>query len=224
MKLYPNQAGGQTVELSTGDDLDEVPESHRDLVSDTLRQAFADPPTWFREIAERSTIPELSQWLTALIANAQWRLLLHEGFMYDRSTLAAFCWHSTTVTSAMVSLPATYLSPRLPEGLRGFHSLVDSVHWDAFGYAGGVLGSQSHIPLTAFDSRPKKKGFNPQQCVVWGNSSCGDLLIYTQAGKAGFLSHESGKVQSLGTIDEAIRWVFQQLLANQTPEFDYSKA
>jgi hypothetical protein len=60
-----------------------------------------------------------------------------------------------------------------------------------------------------------------QSTFVWGNSSCGDVLICTDAGNAGFLSHETGKVQSLGTIDNAIEWVFGELLQNRAPEFDY---
>jgi hypothetical protein len=190
-----------------------------------LRQAFTDPQAWFQQVADRSQIPELAQWLTALIAGGQWRLLLHEGFMYERSTLAAFYWQSANVQSAMISLPQDSLSPRMPEGFRHYYSLVDVVHWDSYGCAGGLLGSQDQIPLAAFSTpRPKRKGFDPKKCVVWGNSMCGDMLIYTEAGKAGFLCHENGKVQFLGTIGEALTWVFRQLLENRTPEFDYSRA
>ncbi len=231
-QVYENQACGTTVELGRHDDLDSVPESHRDMITPSVRQVFEDPPTWFRQLAARSTILPLSQWLETLVDDGHWRLLLHEGYMYERMTLVAFYWQSRTVywqsrtvQSAMISLAREALSPRIPQGFRHYYSLVDKVHWEMFGCSGGLLGSQDQIPLAAFSMpRPKRKGFDSKKCVVWGNSACGDMLIYNEAGKAAFLSHENSKVQSLGTIEEAIGWVFQQLLENRTPEFDYSRA
>ena len=224
MKVVPNSGGGQTAVLDVNDSLDAVADSHRDMVTAAVREAFADPVAHFRQIAVRSRIPELAEWLTSLTANGDWRLLLHEGFMGDRSTLAAFYWRSPRVLGAMISLPKEPLSPRLQaiDAFRHYFSLVDTVHWEQFGYSGGLLGSQDQIPLPSYSTpRPKRKAFDPKKCVVWGNSACGDMLIYTTAGKAAFLSHETGKVQVLGTIKEGIAWVFQQLLLNRTPEFDH---
>src|SRR5688572_27083831 len=105
MKLFPNQAGGQTVYLDASDALDVVPESHRDMITPAVRRVFADPAQHFLEVADRSQIPELALWLRSLVSGGDWRLLLHEGFMCDRSSLAAFHWRSTSVLSAMISLP-----------------------------------------------------------------------------------------------------------------------
>jgi hypothetical protein len=224
VKLFPNEAGGQTAVLDSRDVLDDLPESHRDMITPALRRAFADPAQYFRDVADRAEFSELAEWLRSLVSLGDWRLLVHEGFMCDRATLAAFYWRSSTVLSAMISLPQESLSPRLLgiEAFRKYFKLVDVVHWKSFGCSGGLLGSEQQIPLVAFSTpRPKRKGFDPKKCVVWGTSACGDMLIYTNAGKAGFLSHKTGKVQSLGTIEEAIGWVFRQLLENRTPEFDY---
>jgi hypothetical protein len=223
MKTVQNQAGGATVIVVAGDDLSAVPTSHREMISPAVRAAFNDPVAYFQKIAFRSQIPELTKWLTALIAEKKWTLLLHEGFMFDRSLMAAFHWNCSHAVSAMISLPRESLSQRVPTGFRHYFSLVGAVHWDDFGCAGGLLDSQDQIPLAAFSTpRPKRKGFDPSKCVVWGNSIGGDMLIYTTAGKAGFLSHESGKVQALGTIEEALSWVFEKLAANSKPEIDYS--
>lgn len=225
MKVVPNQAGGTTIVLQAGENLDAVPESHRELVTPALGVAYADPVSHFGQIAERAQIAEFAKWLKALVAGGKWSLLLHEGFMMDREILAAFQWHSREVRGAAISLSQESLSPRLPEAMRHFYSLVDVVHWDNYGFGGGILGQPQHIPLVAFSGlRPKRKGFDPKKCVVWGSSSCGDMLIYTTAGKAAFLSHENGKVNLLGTIEEALAWVFQLLLENRTPEFDYNQA
>jgi len=225
MRSYDNPAGGQTIELGPEDDLAQVPHSHRDMLTADLLEAFRDPASYFLQSADRCQIPPLAQWLKALTAEGQWRLLLHEGFMFDRSTLAAFYWRSSTVQSAMISLPQKSLSPRLPDAFRRYYSIVDVIHWDSFGYSGGVLGSQQHVPLIAFQNlRPKRKGFDPKKCVVWGNSASGDMLIHNDAGKSGFCSHENGKVQVLGTIEQALDWVFGQLLSGRTPEFKDQKA
>lgn len=223
MNVVPNQAGGTTIVLRAGESLDAVPESHRDLLTSALRVAFADPIAYFGQIAERAPIAEFGKWLKALVAGGKWSVLLHEGFMMERELLATFQWHSRDVRSAAISLPQESLSPRLSDAMRQYYSLVDVVHWDEFGFGGGILGQSQHIPLSAFSGlRPKRKGYDPKKCVVWGSSSCGDMLIYTTAGKAAYLSHENGKVNALGTMEEALNWVFHELLQNRTPEFDYS--
>jgi hypothetical protein len=225
MNVVPNQAGGTTIVLKAGEGLDTVPESHRDLVTPALRVAFADPIAYFGQIAARAPIAELGKWLKALVAGGKWSLLLHEGFMMERELLATFQWQSRDVRSAAISLPQESLSPRLSEVMRQYYSLVDVVHWDDYGCAGGILGQYQHIRLIAFSGlRPKRKGYDPKNYVVWGNSSCGDMLIYTTAGKAAYLSHENGKVNALGTMEEALNWVFDELLQYRTPEFDYAQS
>ncbi len=225
MRVFQNQGGGTTIELGAGDDLAEVPESHEDMVTPEIRTVFADPAAHFRKIAKLCEIPSLARWLSKLTETGRWWLVLHEGGFYDRETTAGFYWRSSAVTSAMISLPQPALSPRVPDGFRHYYSLVDIVHWAEFGFSGGILGSQQHIPLAAFQvSRPKKKGFDPKKCVVWGNSPCGDMLIHNDAGKSAFLSHENGKVIELGTVPGALDWVFEQLLTNRAPELDYAKS
>jgi hypothetical protein len=225
MRSFQNQGGGTTVELTSADQLDAVPASHLDMLSEDLRAAFANPSSYLVEASKRCKIQAMKNWLVALATDGNWRLLLHEGGFYERTTLAAFYWQGRTVVSAMISLPPKSLSPRMPEGFRHYYSLVDVVHWDSFGCAGGLLGSQQHIPFATFHGpRPKRKGFDPKKCVVWGNSASGDMLIHNDDGKSAICSHENGKVQLLGSIEEALDWVFQQLLDNKAPEFDYAKA
>lgn len=43
MLIRPNDYRGTTLILATGDDLDAVPDSHRDLVTAAIRHVFADP-------------------------------------------------------------------------------------------------------------------------------------------------------------------------------------
>ena len=64
-------------------------------------------------------------------------------------------------------------------------------------------------------------GVNPSKTFAFGFSFCGDSLIYTEGDKAGWLCHENGRIHLLGTIEDTIKWVYKQLLADRCPEFDY---
>ncbi len=55
---------------------------------------------------------------------------------------------------------------------------------------------------------------------IFGWSLCGNMLIYTTSGRAGWLCHENGRIHLLGTIKDTIQWVYGELLANRCPEFD----
>jgi hypothetical protein len=63
---------------------------------------------------------------------------------------------------------------------------------------------------------------DPAQCRVFGASPGGDMLVFTPDGNCGFASHETQRLQPLGTIEMAIDWVFEKLLASDWPEYDYS--
>ena len=221
MKVYPNEAGGQTVELDPGDSMESVPSSHRGMLTEPLRRVWANPTAHFADVAGRSAIAEMGEWLQRVTVGGECKLLLNDAYLYERTTMAGFYFRSTTVQSGMIALPDESLSPRLPEALHHFYSLGGAVQWEPFGYAGGILRQQEHLPVAALSvQRPRRKGFDPKVCVVWGNSAGGDVLIYTAGGKSALLSHESGKVKPLGTIAEGLSWLFRQLLENRQPTFD----
>jgi hypothetical protein len=80
------------------------------------------------------------------------------------------------------------------------------------------------LRLADYGMKSESKRFPTERTFVWGSSPCGDVLIYTDEGEAGFLSHETSTAYSLGTIEEAINWVFNGFLQRHTPEFDYARA
>jgi hypothetical protein len=65
MRVFQNQGGGTTVELRAGDDLSEVPESHKDIVTPEIRTVLADPAAHFRKIAALCEISSLAKWFHA---------------------------------------------------------------------------------------------------------------------------------------------------------------
>lgn len=222
MLIEDNEGGGSSVFVFAGDGLGEVPESHRGLITPGLRKAFVDPPAYFRRIAETCPFPNMAAWLRALLGEGAWALGLHRSFRPEWSA-AGYCWWSDHVRSAEIAPPGGRTPRGLPAALKGYYSLVDRVSWMPFGGGGGLSGRAGHDPLAAFDPmyHGRGAGLDPKKTFVFGGSSGGDMLIYTKDGRGGWLCHENGKIHILGTIEEAIDWVYAELLADRSPDFDY---
>ena len=80
-----------------------------------------------------------------------------------------------------------------------------------------------HITLKNYGAPCRNKSFPVNQTRIWGNTSGGDMLIFSEAGKTGFLSHENGTAYELGSVERGIEFVFSELLKGRTPEFDYGR-
>ncbi|AGA25022.1 hypothetical protein [Singulisphaera acidiphila] len=164
----------------------------------------------------------MSAWLRALVDDGAWALGLHHSFRGDWNA-AAFCWWSDAVASAEIIPPARLTSGNLPPALAKYYRLVDSVSWMPFGCAGGLYGRAGHDPLTSFHEMYHgcRAGLDPEATYVFGSAAGGDKLIYTEDGRGGWMSVESGRIRFLGTIEETIDWVYGELLANRSPDLDY---
>jgi hypothetical protein len=221
MQVEENEGGGKSVILEAGDSLDKVPKSHRDLITPQLRETFSDPPSYFRQIADECSFPAMAAWLRILIEEENWELVLHRGDP-EEWTSAGIRWWSEKVRSAEITPACAVVPPGLPPTLGRYYSLVDEVSWMPFGCAGGLDGSSSHTPLTDFCFEYQGAEIDPAKTFVLGWSPCGDMLIYTDDGRGGWLAHETAEIQLLGTIEETIEWVYLELQADRCPDFDYN--
>lgn len=224
MEKQENMGGGTSYILTADDSLAAVPDSHQDIISPEIRIAFTDPIAYFRAAADRCRFPKMAEWLYAVTEIGKWRLVLEEGFMMDRSTQGGFFLISTKVTCAVISPPETPNPSHDLEAFAHYYSLVDSIHWGGFAFSGGLFGYGQPFTVAHFGVKSKSKAFAAKKTFVWGNTECGDVLVYNSEGQLGFLSHENGSAYSLGTIDEGINWVFDEFLHERTPEFDYKRA
>src|SRR5947209_908123 len=148
MLTEENDAGGLSVFLVSGDDLNQVPASHRRLVTPTLVNVFDDPPAYFLGVAGRCPFPQMSAWIRALVDDGAWALGLHRSFRKDWNA-AGFSWWSDAVRSAEITPPDGPSPGNLPPALARYYRLVDSVSWMPFGCAGGMYGHAGHNPLTS---------------------------------------------------------------------------
>jgi hypothetical protein len=219
MRAEQNDAGGWSVLVFPGDDLNEVPASHRELLTPQLRDAFVDPRGYFMEISNRCPFFAMGRWLKALCADNDWHMALHRGIP-DRWTGSGFQWYSNGVYHQEISPAGVAIRKDLPATLRLYYSLVDQVRWTSFGYAGGLDGCGEHTPLTNFGYAYRGAEIDAAQTFVMGASYCGDMLIYTSDGRGGWLCHETGNIHLMGTIEDTIEWAYAELLMGNCPEFD----
>ena len=116
MLTEENDAGGLSVFLVSGDDLNQVPASHRRLVTPTLVNVFDDPPAYFLGVAGRCPFPQMSAWIRALVDDGAWALGLHRSFRKDWNA-AGFSWWSDAVRSAEITPPDGPSPGNLPPAL-----------------------------------------------------------------------------------------------------------
>jgi hypothetical protein len=220
MLKRPNDCGGTTLILADGDNLDVVPDSHRDIVTEAIRDAFVDPSSHFRQIAARTPLRNLRDYLAAFVEQGKWMLILADTYMMERATIGAFQWFHPSMYGCMFALATSGpVDPRFAP----LYSDIELAHWGSIGHAGGILPSHEHIPLSVYGAPSTNPTFPVDSSTVFATSPCGDMMIYNAHGDAGYLSHESGASYVVGTIPEMLDWMFGQLMQDQLPEFDYSR-
>ncbi|MEO1618431.1 MAG: hypothetical protein AAFV88_21440 [Planctomycetota bacterium] len=215
-----NQGGGETLALSEGDDLADVPESHLDCVTDSVREAFRDPVAYFAAVADQVVIPNLQRYLERFIAEGRWSLLLAETFMMDRATVAAFQWIHPEQYYCMFGVQDSDCGD---QRFATFYSQLAMAHWDSIACAGGIVSYHQQISVAMYGMPSTNPSFPAESTMVFGHSSCGDAMVCNASGKAGFLSHENGASYVIGSFEEMLDWIFGELLHMRTPEFDYSR-
>lgn len=221
MKIRENEAFGTTVIVDEGESLDAVPDSHREMVDPTIVRIFANPRKWVRDTASRCRSENMRRWLDFMAADGRCKLLLEEARMMDRITRAGLFLWSDKVRCAIVTPPVQPSLPNRIEAFSRYYSLIDVLDWERLGSSGGVFGSRQHVPLPDYWTGDLECGTSLDELRVWGSSDSGDMLVHATDRRAGWLSHESGRIHWLGDIDDAIDWVFGELMANRTPAFDY---
>ena len=220
MLTQPNDGGGTTLVLSGSDDLASVPDSHRDIITDSVRDAFRDPAAYFSEVASRITIPSLSNYLANFVADGRWTLLLAETYMMDRATIAAFQWFHPAQYACMFGTPTADCDD---SRFSSFYGHLSFAHWDSIGFAGGIIPYRKQKLVADWGTPSANRRFPADATTIFGNSSCGDMMVCNSSGDAGYLSHENGASYVVGSYSEMLDWIFGELIQNRTPEFDYSR-
>lgn len=223
MQSETNMGGGTTLILTVGDSFSDVPESHRDIITPEIRDAFQNAPEYFRQIASQSELKNFAAWLNTLIQRGTWSLRLADTYMMKRDTVGAFRWSAPGIYGAMIEPGALHdIAERDVEFSDPF-SWIRMVYWSDVAFAGGLLSTGSHWFEYDTEAESDPFDFPLAECTAFGSTSCGDQFIYNKDGEAGFFSHEISRAYRLGTIRESLDWIFGELLAGREPQFDYSR-
>lgn len=226
MRTEDNEMQGTTVVLTAGDRLDDVPESHQALITEDIQAVFADPFSYFDELAKRCPFHQMREWIRAGLKERNWELQLHRGWC--DIALTGFEWQSESVRSAILELPRSCDLTEFPEELQEFWSLVGIVHWNGFGCSGGLGACADEtrntgdilMPLSCFDGNWTGATFDPDEAFSWGRSPCGDLVICLNDGRGGWAYLGDHKVHLLGSIGDTINHIFRRLIENRCPEWE----
>ncbi len=212
-----NEAGGTTLVLAEGDDLSSVPTSHRDLINNSIRQAFCDPMQYFATIAERIQIASLQRYLGRFVADGNWSLVLADTYMVERATIAAFQWFHADQRSCMFGLPTGDCDD---VRFAPIYELFSLVHWESVGFGGGIVPYRDHLAVADYSAASINPAFPADSTTVFGTSACGDMMVCNASGDAGYLSHDQGTSYVVGSLSEMLDWVFGELIRGRTPEMD----
>lgn len=225
MEQQKNWGGGVTLILREGDSLDNVPQSHLDIVTPEIREAFTNPSDFFRAIAWKSKVKNFSVWLNTLINTGSWSLQLADTYMMKRSTIGGFRWSAKGIYGAIISPGKLADLSDMHEEFSDPFAFIRCIHWGEIAHAGGLFSGGIGFELGEDDDlvEGRESEFSLTNCVEFGCTECGDQFIFTPDGQAGFFSHEVRKAYRLGTIHESLNWIFGALLAGHEPQFDYSR-
>lgn len=212
-----DEGSARSVLLRSGDSLADLPASHRGLITAEIERVFADPVAHIEEVARRCPFPAMAQWLCGLLVEPRWELECRlVAPPYSGSSLAGFRWQPASGLGAFIT-PTIGIVDELPVALRQYYLLVDKVHWRQLSCSGGLTGVRGRWPVSEFAHLYPERRY-PDTLQVWGSDIGGDMLVYTEDDRGGWLEHEEGYVHWLGSIAETIDWVFTELLADREPD------
>lgn len=227
MKQEPNQAGGESIWLKPSESLADVPATHQSLITSEIRTAFAAPEEYFLALAARTPLPGFQNYLQQLVTDGRCALILATADEMFGGPSAAFQWwqpgRGDGPRNLLIEPGCSNLDGISGVAFQQLFSQVRWLHWDEIGYGGGLFRSGEYPSLQHYGATSSSKRFPVTTTRVFGSSACGDMLIYNADGEAGYMSHETGEAYSLGSITDALNWIFNELRQGRTPEFDYSR-
>ena len=218
MEIEEEEFGGKIVILEEGDDLDAVPKSHRKLLTSEILAWWADPVRAMLNIADRAQSKPMRKWFRALAKHGDWELLLHKQ-AYTKATQAGFSFNGPNGVRGTEIVPplSGLVLDHLPPALAVHNSLVQLVDWMGFGCAGQLHGGTEYQPLELVVAGDHPE-IDDEEAFVLAIGPCGDVLFFTTDDRAGWAAHDGPQTRMLGTVADAIDWVYSELLADRCPD------
>lgn len=211
-----------TLILVQGDPVDAIPESHRAMLTEAARALFADPPAYFTRLAALCPFPQMACWLTAVAADQRGELHLIPRYPGGKFGSCGYYTQPIGMHSVLYFPPLPsddYDLGAAPADLQAYYRLVSTLRWGYPGH-GGMKDVFGLMPLELSDEfSAEATGLDGAATLDWGSTAAGEAFWYTDAGRAGLLRWEGLMVKPLGSIADAIDWIFGLLIAGQAPTF-----
>jgi len=222
MDHFENTSGGQSVALTAGDRLRDVPTEYKSLVTREVAAVFADVPAYFSKMAADAPSGSMRAWLLSLLREGRWRLNLHR-YLYPEMLpgKALFEWSSDAVLGAQFSLPDGRPSRRAPKLLRRAFRSIGKIYWNGYCLPGTlyapvpVLNVIGRPPFTS-SGDPEVPWDEVEESFAWGEFQL-DTLVASPGGGGDWWTH---KVIPMGTLQQAFDWAFEMFLRRVGPTAD----
>ena len=96
------------------------------------------------------------------------------------------------------------------------------VDWMGFGCPGQLYGGTQYNSLDDVFYRDDWPDIDGSESFVLAAGPDGDMLFFTNDDRAGWAAHDWPETRMLGTVADAINWIYAELLANRCPDLHYS--
>ncbi len=209
LQSFTNSFDGQSLLITPGANLEDVPSPFVELLTDDHRAAFADPADYFGTLASQCTIGSMKTWLRVLA---------------EANTCSVEINTSRWAMAVIVKVAGFQISLRIPvdlpppgRALQHLYSLMMGTWHDGFPCAGGL-----HEPRTVTDYGLVIESDIeiPEDAVAFFATACGDSLI-ASGNTAYWYSHETFDLHPEGTVIDVLSSYFNHLLQGTEGEFGY---
>ena len=220
MKIVDNNLDGVSVILSTTESIEKVPDNYQKLVSEPLRSAFEDPQAFIEESIVRCKISSVKKFLKTLRNHEGCDLEVHQDKNFECQLAGLRFWLNQDF-GILVAPSNGRINPHLPAPLKHLYEEFDSIHWSEYGESGGFYNC-NHAPLSDIftDFEPSDEDYD--DLYVWGDCLSGHPLVWSSSNISGWFMIHRFEVVEMGTIDDGISYIFNELANGQEPD-PYSK-
>jgi hypothetical protein len=241
LEVKQNILGGQSLWISPGADLADVPSPYRELIQDEHREAFSNTTAYFKHLAGSCDLDGMKQWLAEIAAVGRCGLQIHRVEMFGsrqedvlvRVISPKFRCHSSFRLQTfmgrnphILGLPNTESEfvrafgrqqvSLLPDPLRMMFELIDgTVEMEAW-QAGGI-NSIADLYFGYIESQlPIEEGTSPEllESPIFYTNPCGDTLVAC-GDKAYWYLHEICGFREAGELSEVVSGYFHEIMRHR---------
>ena len=217
MKTYENNMGGTTTLLRRVDELSDLPDGLREHLAPELIRTFSDPTSITDLIDQYSTPASLRRYLRQLVDSDNWNLMIVDPNFPFPKIISGISVNNRHGASCVFHPQLDGAYPGLvPEVFSHFQW----INWGGLGCSGQLNSESEWIHLEAMNF-----GCNPAATIsdnarIFANTRSGDVMVRSDDGTSGLLSHEDGSFYERGTVPNMIDWIFDTLASGSFPEIE----